>query len=166
METSGSCRNPPQAPRRAPESFKRMKVVAAIRVFSVAGASTSSFGLVGTTAFRFSAMTHLLGFARIQLLIEGSAVERDSRVEEEVDELAARVDSMELVMARFQRMSPQYGHFARVCPLAGSQQVAAPPQGRGGSSKGRPFPGQHQQQQRIGEKQFRPFQQPGPSRFG
>ncbi|KZV15658.1 hypothetical protein F511_24364 [Dorcoceras hygrometricum] len=26
----------------------------------------------------------------------------------------------------------QYGHFARVCPSAGSQQAAAPPQGRGG----------------------------------
>ncbi|KZV55789.1 hypothetical protein F511_12272 [Dorcoceras hygrometricum] len=30
----------------------------------------------------------------------------------------------------------QYGHFARVCPLAGSHQVAAPPQGRGRSSRG------------------------------
>ncbi|KZV47888.1 hypothetical protein F511_05611 [Dorcoceras hygrometricum] len=33
----------------------------------------------------------------------------------------------------------QYGHFARVCPLAGSQQAAAPPQGRGGSSRCRDF---------------------------
>ncbi|KZV52459.1 hypothetical protein F511_20653 [Dorcoceras hygrometricum] len=31
----------------------------------------------------------------------------------------------------------QYGHFVRVCPSAGSQQDAAPPQGRGGSSRGR-----------------------------
>ncbi|KZV58411.1 hypothetical protein F511_21168 [Dorcoceras hygrometricum] len=57
----------------------------------------------------------------------------------------------------------QYGHFARVCPSAGSQQAAAPPQGRGGSSRGRSpqFP-----QPRVGETQFRPFQLPGPSRFG
>ncbi|KZV39386.1 hypothetical protein F511_43193 [Dorcoceras hygrometricum] len=35
----------------------------------------------------------------------------------------------------------QYGHFARVCPLAGSQHAAAPPQGRsGGSSRDRSFP--------------------------
>ncbi|KZV51164.1 hypothetical protein F511_31968 [Dorcoceras hygrometricum] len=35
----------------------------------------------------------------------------------------------------------QYGHFARVCPWAGSQHTAAPPQGRsGGSSSGRSFP--------------------------
>ncbi|KZV23024.1 hypothetical protein F511_15883 [Dorcoceras hygrometricum] len=35
----------------------------------------------------------------------------------------------------------QYGHFARVCPLAGSQHAAAPPQGRfDGSSRGRSFP--------------------------
>ncbi|KZV58048.1 hypothetical protein F511_38553 [Dorcoceras hygrometricum] len=34
----------------------------------------------------------------------------------------------------------KYGHFARVCPLAGSQQAAAPPQGRAcGSSRGRSF---------------------------
>ncbi|KZV33325.1 hypothetical protein F511_41497 [Dorcoceras hygrometricum] len=33
--------------------------------------------------------------------------ERDRQGEEEVDELAACMDSMELVMARFQRMSPQ-----------------------------------------------------------
>ncbi|KZV47848.1 protein ABERRANT POLLEN TRANSMISSION 1 [Dorcoceras hygrometricum] len=52
----------------------RTSFVAAIRVFSAAGASTSSFGLVGTTAFRFSARIQLLGCARIQLLIEGSAV--------------------------------------------------------------------------------------------
>ncbi|KZV19825.1 hypothetical protein F511_35056 [Dorcoceras hygrometricum] len=32
---------------------------------------------------------------------------RDRQVEIEVDELAARVDDMELVMARFQRMNPQ-----------------------------------------------------------
>ncbi|KZV28079.1 hypothetical protein F511_31927 [Dorcoceras hygrometricum] len=31
----------------------------------------------------------------------------------------------------------QYGHFAMVCLSAGSQQAAAPPQGRGGSSRGR-----------------------------
>ncbi|KZV54062.1 hypothetical protein F511_23440, partial [Dorcoceras hygrometricum] len=31
----------------------------------------------------------------------------------------------------------QYGHFARVCPSAGSQQAVAPPQGRGGQSRGR-----------------------------
>ncbi|KZV30415.1 hypothetical protein F511_30909 [Dorcoceras hygrometricum] len=31
----------------------------------------------------------------------------------------------------------QYGHFARVCPSAGSQQTAAQPQGRGGQSRGR-----------------------------
>ncbi|KZV06637.1 hypothetical protein F511_45881 [Dorcoceras hygrometricum] len=30
----------------------------------------------------------------------------------------------------------QYGHFARVCPSAGSQQTAAQPQGRGGQSRG------------------------------
>ncbi|KZV29854.1 hypothetical protein F511_06706 [Dorcoceras hygrometricum] len=29
----------------------------------------------------------------------------------------------------------QYGHFERVCPLSGSQHTAAPPQGRGGSSR-------------------------------
>ncbi|KZV33822.1 hypothetical protein F511_23216 [Dorcoceras hygrometricum] len=29
----------------------------------------------------------------------------------------------------------QYGHFARVCPSAGSKQAAAPPQGQGGSSR-------------------------------
>ncbi|KZV19176.1 hypothetical protein F511_08822 [Dorcoceras hygrometricum] len=29
----------------------------------------------------------------------------------------------------------QYGHFSRVCPSAGSQQVAAPPQDRGGQSR-------------------------------
>ncbi|KZV42591.1 hypothetical protein F511_29654 [Dorcoceras hygrometricum] len=52
-----------------------------IRVYSVAGASTSSFGLVGTIAFRFSASTQLLGWARIQLLIEGSAVEWRSAVD-------------------------------------------------------------------------------------
>ncbi|KZV21990.1 hypothetical protein F511_41685 [Dorcoceras hygrometricum] len=51
----------------------------------------------------------------------------------------------------------------RVCPLSGSQQTAVPPQGRGGSSRGRSFP---MQQQRLGEPQFRPFQQPGPLRFG
>ncbi|KZV35283.1 hypothetical protein F511_21299 [Dorcoceras hygrometricum] len=57
----------------------------------------------------------------------------------------------------------QYGHFARVCPLAGSQHTAAPPQGRaGGSSRGRPF---LVPQSRMGETQHRPFQQPGPSRF-
>ncbi|KZV51527.1 hypothetical protein F511_35671 [Dorcoceras hygrometricum] len=43
----------------------------------------------------------------------------------------------------------QYGHLAWVCPLAGSQHTAAPPQGRpGGSSRGRSFP---VQQQRVGE---------------
>ncbi|KZV35542.1 hypothetical protein F511_18351 [Dorcoceras hygrometricum] len=57
----------------------------------------------------------------------------------------------------------QYGHFARVCPLSGSQHTAAPPQGHGGSSKGRSFPAQ---QQWLGEPNLRPFQQPGPSRFG
>ncbi|KZV35543.1 hypothetical protein F511_18352 [Dorcoceras hygrometricum] len=31
---------------------------------------------------------------------------RDRQVDLEVDELAARVDDMELVMARFQRMNP------------------------------------------------------------
>ncbi|KZV49391.1 hypothetical protein F511_38041 [Dorcoceras hygrometricum] len=31
----------------------------------------------------------------------------------------------------------QYGHFARVCPLAGSQHTTAQPQGRGGQSRGR-----------------------------
>ncbi|KZV36944.1 hypothetical protein F511_25769 [Dorcoceras hygrometricum] len=57
----------------------------------------------------------------------------------------------------------QYGHFARVCPSSGSQQTEAQPQGRGGQSRGRShqFP-----QPRLGETQFRPFQQPGPSRFG
>ncbi|KZV31166.1 hypothetical protein F511_16490 [Dorcoceras hygrometricum] len=57
----------------------------------------------------------------------------------------------------------QYWHSARVCPSAGSQQAVAPPQGRGGSSRGRSpqFP-----QPRVGEMQFRPFQLPGPSRFG
>ncbi|KZV14539.1 hypothetical protein F511_42678 [Dorcoceras hygrometricum] len=57
----------------------------------------------------------------------------------------------------------QYGHFARVCPSSGSQQTAAQPQGRGGPSRGR---SQQFQQPRLGETQFRPFQQPGPSRFG
>ncbi|KZV37433.1 hypothetical protein F511_12451 [Dorcoceras hygrometricum] len=52
----------------------------------------------------------------------------------------------------------KYGHFARVCPLTGSQQTAAPPQGRScGSSRGHSFP---IQQQRMGETQHRPFQQP------
>ncbi|KZV24192.1 hypothetical protein F511_39786 [Dorcoceras hygrometricum] len=57
----------------------------------------------------------------------------------------------------------QYGHFTRLCPSAGSQQAAAPPQGRGGSSRGcsPQFP-----QSRVGETQFRPFQLPGPSCFG
>ncbi|KZV28234.1 Retrotransposon-like protein [Dorcoceras hygrometricum] len=57
----------------------------------------------------------------------------------------------------------QYGHFASVCPSAGSRQAVAPPQGRGGQSRGRSpqFP-----QPRVGEMQFRPFQLPGPSRFG
>ncbi|KZV40800.1 hypothetical protein F511_22241 [Dorcoceras hygrometricum] len=41
--------------------------------------------------------------------------------------------------------------------------TAAQPQSGGGSSRGRSFP---VQQQRLGEPQFRPFQQPGPSRFG
>ncbi|KZV14319.1 hypothetical protein F511_19462 [Dorcoceras hygrometricum] len=44
----------------------------------------------------------------------------------------------------------QYGHFARVCPSAGSQQTAAQSQGRGGQSRGR----------------SQQFQQPGPSLFG
>ncbi|KZV29293.1 hypothetical protein F511_22991 [Dorcoceras hygrometricum] len=58
----------------------------------------------------------------------------------------------------------QYGHFSRVCPLSGLQHTTVPPYGRGGSSRGRSvFP---VQQQRLGEPQFRPFQQPGPSRFG
>ncbi|KZV52369.1 hypothetical protein F511_33219 [Dorcoceras hygrometricum] len=57
----------------------------------------------------------------------------------------------------------QYGHFARVCPSAGSQQTAAQPQGRGGQSRGH---SPQFQQPRFGETQFRPFQQPGPSRFG
>ncbi|KZV44899.1 hypothetical protein F511_17878 [Dorcoceras hygrometricum] len=57
----------------------------------------------------------------------------------------------------------QYGHFARVCPLSGSQHTTAPPQGRGGSFRDRSFAAP---QQRLGEPQFRPFQQPGPSRFG
>ncbi|KZV19814.1 hypothetical protein F511_34405 [Dorcoceras hygrometricum] len=86
----------------------------------------------------------------------------------------------------------QYGHFARVCPTAGAQQTAAQPQGRGGQSRGRSqqfqqprFAGAQQtaaqpqgrggqsrgrsqqfQQPRFGETQIRPFQQPGPSRFG
>ncbi|KZV27137.1 tudor domain-containing protein 3 [Dorcoceras hygrometricum] len=55
------------------------------------------------------------------------------QIDLEIDELAARVDDMELVM------------------------------GRGGSSRGRSFPAQ---QQRLGESQFRLFQQPDPSRFG
>ncbi|KZV25633.1 hypothetical protein F511_34008 [Dorcoceras hygrometricum] len=41
----------------------RTSFVAAIRVLSVSGVSTSSFGLVGTTAFRFSARIQLLGCA-------------------------------------------------------------------------------------------------------
>ncbi|KZV47823.1 hypothetical protein F511_34193 [Dorcoceras hygrometricum] len=50
----------------------------------------------------------------------------------------------------------QYGHFARICPLAGSQHTAAPPQGRsGGSSRGHSFP---VPQPRVGEAQYRPFQ--------
>ncbi|KZV23036.1 hypothetical protein F511_16560 [Dorcoceras hygrometricum] len=57
----------------------------------------------------------------------------------------------------------QYEHFARVS-LDGSQHTAAPPQGRsGGSGRGRSFP---IQQQRLGQPQNRPFQHPGPSRFG
>ncbi|KZV54638.1 hypothetical protein F511_02672 [Dorcoceras hygrometricum] len=43
------------------------------------------------------------------------------------------------------------------------KHTAAPPQSQGGSSRGRSFP---VQQQRLGEPQFRPFHQPGPSRFG
>ncbi|KZV22895.1 hypothetical protein F511_28518 [Dorcoceras hygrometricum] len=58
----------------------------------------------------------------------------------------------------------QYGNFARVCPSAGSQQTAAQPQGRGGQSRGRSQ--QQFQQPRFGETPFRPFQQPGPLRFG
>ncbi|KZV39250.1 hypothetical protein F511_28904 [Dorcoceras hygrometricum] len=73
---------------------------------------------------------------------------RGRREEEEVDDLATRVESMEIVMARFQRMSPQ---------------AAAPPQGRGGSSWGR---SPQFLQPRVGETQFRPFKLPGPSRFG
>ncbi|KZV30758.1 hypothetical protein F511_03736 [Dorcoceras hygrometricum] len=57
----------------------------------------------------------------------------------------------------------QYGNFARVCPSAGSQQTMAQPQGRGGQSRCR---SQQFQQPRLGETQFRSFQQPGPSRFG
>ncbi|KZV58317.1 hypothetical protein F511_34267 [Dorcoceras hygrometricum] len=38
----------------------------------------------------------------------------------------------------------QYGYFARVCPLSGSQHTIAPPQGRGGSSRGRSFPAPQQ----------------------
>ncbi|KZV19997.1 hypothetical protein F511_28828 [Dorcoceras hygrometricum] len=49
----------------------------------------------------------------------------------------------------------QYGHFARVCPSAGSQQAAAPPQDRGGQSRGR---SPQFQQPRLGETPFRPFQ--------
>ncbi|KZV33280.1 hypothetical protein F511_05403 [Dorcoceras hygrometricum] len=63
----------------------------------------------------------------------------------------------------------QYGHFARVCPSAGSQQTAAQPQGRGGQSRGRSQQFQQFQQfqqPHVGETPFRPFQQPGPSRFG
>ncbi|KZV46637.1 hypothetical protein F511_38752 [Dorcoceras hygrometricum] len=56
----------------------------------------------------------------------------------------------------------QYENFARVCPSAGSQQTAAQPQGRGGQSRGR---SPQLQQPRLGETQYRPFQQPGPSRF-
>ncbi|KZV44276.1 hypothetical protein F511_10395 [Dorcoceras hygrometricum] len=58
----------------------------------------------------------------------------------------------------------QYGHFARVCLSAGSQQTAAQPQGRGGQSRGRSQP--QLQQPHFGETPFRPFQRPGPSRFG
>ncbi|KZV46962.1 hypothetical protein F511_23564 [Dorcoceras hygrometricum] len=47
-----------------------------------------------------------------------------------------------------------YGHFARVCPSAGSQQTVAQPQGRGGQSRGR---SQQFQQPRFGETPFRPF---------
>ncbi|KZV38980.1 hypothetical protein F511_36988 [Dorcoceras hygrometricum] len=56
----------------------------------------------------------------------------------------------------------QYGHFARVCSSAGSQQTTAQPQGRGGQSRGRSA---QFTQPRLGETQFRPFQQTGPSRF-
>ncbi|KZV24864.1 hypothetical protein F511_14747 [Dorcoceras hygrometricum] len=56
----------------------------------------------------------------------------------------------------------QYRHFARVCPLSGSQHTAAPPEGRGGSSRGRSFPAP---QQRLVEPQFWAFQQPGTWRF-
>ncbi|KZV30183.1 hypothetical protein F511_04222 [Dorcoceras hygrometricum] len=51
----------------------------------------------------------------------------------------------------------------RECPLAGSQHAAVPPQvSSGGSSRGRSFLAP---QERIGETQFSPFQQPGPSSF-
>ncbi|KZV45027.1 hypothetical protein F511_20100 [Dorcoceras hygrometricum] len=43
------------------------------------------------------------------------------------------------------------------------EQTAAQPQGRGVQSRGR---SQQFQQPRFGETPFRPFQQPGPSRFG
>ncbi|KZV40093.1 hypothetical protein F511_13826 [Dorcoceras hygrometricum] len=42
----------------------------------------------------------------------------------------------------------QYGHFARVCSSAGSQQAAAQPQGHGGQSRGR---SQQFQQPRMGK---------------
>ncbi|KZV17699.1 hypothetical protein F511_31311 [Dorcoceras hygrometricum] len=86
---------------------------------------------------------------------------RGRRVEDEVEDMTARVDNMEIVMASGSRAEfcgfygvkhpstqcvgvqgscniyDRYGYFTRVCPLAGSQQAAAPPQGRGGSSRGR-----------------------------
>ncbi|KZV24118.1 hypothetical protein F511_41442 [Dorcoceras hygrometricum] len=69
-------------------------------------------------------------------------------------------------------LSP-YTNFGGYCSLErdcettalgpGSQQTTAQSQGRGGQSRSR---SQQFQQPRVGETQFRPFQQPGLSRFG
>ncbi|KZV15777.1 hypothetical protein F511_24051 [Dorcoceras hygrometricum] len=131
---------------------------------------------------------------------------RSRQVDEEVDVLAARVDEMEMIMARTfdgdesssdaeschpsSRSSQHNNLDATVLgPVAissrrsralvllvravratevvlglSSVHTAAPPQGRsGGSSRSHSF---SIQQQRVGEAQHRPFQQPGPSRFG
>ncbi|KZV35990.1 putative leucine-rich repeat receptor-like protein kinase [Dorcoceras hygrometricum] len=93
-------------------------------VFSEVGVSTSSFGLVGTTTFWISGGDSAMpprrrgrGRGQFQHESEGQNEEevqhsiprrgRDRHVDLEVDELAARVGDMELVMARFQRMNPQ-----------------------------------------------------------
>ncbi|KZV32330.1 hypothetical protein F511_26877 [Dorcoceras hygrometricum] len=75
-----------------------------------------------------------------------------------------RVESYHALMSFGNNRSSNLFMLCYICPLAGSQHTAAPPQGRsGGSSRGRSFP---VPQQRMGETQHRSLQQPGPSRFG